>query len=176
MTLTELAGFENNPYLTDKGTTHSYLSVYDKLFYHSKNSKINILEIGFQHGGSCKLWEDYFPNAQIIGLDITDENIKIPGSERVQLIVKDSNTLTKKYFKVIPDIVIDDASHLLEDQIHVIKTIYPILKKGGMIIIEDVPDIDNQKKEFEKIKIPFLILDLRGERNQADNVLLIFVK
>ena len=62
-----------NNYYTDKNTVHSYLPVYQKLFGH-KNVK-NILEIGIQRGGSIKLWSDYFQNANVFGIDLTDELI-----------------------------------------------------------------------------------------------------
>jgi hypothetical protein len=50
-------------YPTDKEYAHKYLDVYDKLFTSIKNKKINIFECGYGDGGSCKLWEDYFPKA-----------------------------------------------------------------------------------------------------------------
>lgn len=44
---------------TDKNTVHSYLPLYQKLLINKKETANNILEIGIQHGGSIKLWNDF---------------------------------------------------------------------------------------------------------------------
>ena len=65
--------------LTDKGTQHTYLGVYEALFESKKNTATDIIEVGIgcffdKNGGSIKLWKDYFSNAQIHGIDILPEN------------------------------------------------------------------------------------------------------
>ena len=59
---------------TDKNTVHSYLDLYERLFYKKRSSALNILEIGIKDGGSIKLWRDYFSNAHIYGLDCVSIN------------------------------------------------------------------------------------------------------
>ena len=66
---------------TDKNTTHSYLPLYQKLLINKKETAKNVLEVGICNGGSIKLWNDFFTNATIYGLDIMNindvwENIK----------------------------------------------------------------------------------------------------
>jgi hypothetical protein len=51
-----------------------------------------------------------------------------------------------------------------------------LLKKGGVLIIEDIQDFDNQKIEFEKTGYDFLTIDKRKETGRYDEVLLIFIK
>jgi len=182
---------ENGKFLTDKGSIHSYLVDYENLFIPLKNEKINIFEVGYLYGGSCRLWEKYFPNAQIRSIDITTEFppewvasiqatnrvTSVTVSDRVKMEIKDIYELTQEYFKdFIPDIVIDDGSHNLEDQIFIINLIYPILKKGGLLIIEDVQDIDNQRHKFKKTGFEFYTIDKRKETGRYDEVLLIFKK
>lgn len=178
----------NGKYLTDKGRLHSYLPFYDNLFKPLRNDKINIFEVGFQYGGSCKLWELHFPNAIIRAIDIDstfpfiqdaiDINMQtdFTFSDRVRMEFKDSMTLDAEYFSdFIPDIAIDDGSHELEHQIHFIKVVYPLMEKGGILIIEDVQDIDTQRNDFEKLNLHFEIIDFRLS-GRADDVLLIFKK
>jgi cephalosporin hydroxylase len=184
----------NGKYLTDKGVLHSYLPFYENLFWPLRNKKINIFEVGFQYGGSCKLWEAYFPNAIIKSIDIDskipfnkDEIIKewankynivteLTFSDRVKMEYKDVMTLNNDYFfDFIPDIAIDDGSHELEHQLHFLKVIYPVLKKGGILIVEDIQDISSQRKEFEKLDFNFEIIDFR-ESGRSDDVILIFRK
>lgn len=191
MTLTELFNSKGyNYYPTDKGTTHVYLDIYEKLFNTFKDEKINILEIGVREGGSIRLWHDYFTNATIYGYDISaDANKEISknwfiGKEidtlinsEVNYIIKDSNLIKDDEFNNIPlSIIIDDGSHQLKDQLNTIKILYNQLIEGGMLIIEDVQDIDNQEFYFGLLGIPFEIIDLRHINNRYDDVLLLFKK
>lgn len=175
MTLVELfkkGGTER--YDSDKGSRHSYLPVYDNLFFPFKHKNINLFEVGYCNGGSCKLWDDYFSVAQIKIIDIEGTSFV---SGRIQFEIKDVMDLTPEYFDdFLPDIALDDGSHHIEEQIHFIKTVYPILRKGSILIIEDVEDIDNQKKEFDKLNIPYEIIDLRHIKNRSDDVLILYRK
>ena len=56
---------------TDKDTIHSYLETYEDLFKNKKLTSSAVMEIGIYDGGSIKLWYDYFPNANIYGIDIS---------------------------------------------------------------------------------------------------------
>ena len=161
-------------YDSDKGTRHSYLPIYDDLFLKFKDDKINFFEVGYCHGGSCQLWQDYFTKANIRIVDIEGTPFV---SDRVQFEMQDSNTLTPDYFKEFaPDIALHDGAHYLTDQLYFIKIVYPELKTGGLLIVEDVQDIDNQRAEFIKLGIPFEIIDLRPVKNRYDDVLLIYRK
>lgn len=185
---------EEGHYLTDKGVIHDYLPIYEKLFSPLRYEPINIFEVGYMYGSSCRLWERYFPKAKIKSIDKRIEElpsaVKLvwefknllnkfiqPDPFRITLDVIDIKDITIAYFSdFLLDIAIDDGSHLIEDQIAFIKVIYPILKIGGLLIIEDIQDIDNQKAEFDKLKIPYEIIDRRIEQNLHDEVLLIFRK
>lgn len=185
--LTEL-NKEGDYFLSDKGVIHDYLPYYDLMFSQFRDREVNIFEIGYQYKGSLRLWEKYFLYAKIKAIDNTEERpfikdakalnllTEIETGQRVTTEIKDSNSLTKKYFKEIPDIVIDDGSHNLEDQLFIIRLIYPMLKKGGLLIIEDIQDFDNQKQEFEKLGYEFYVIDKRKETGRYDEVLLIFKK
>jgi cephalosporin hydroxylase len=188
-TLQELNNYKGK-YLTSKGTLHTYLPVYDRLFKHFRNKKINIFEVGYLWGGSAKLMELYFPKAIIKAIDVTTifpevwikdakergEHTKIQPGNRVKLEIKNSLTLTKEYFRdFIPDIAIEDGDHSIESQLHFIKIVYPILNSGGLLIIEDVQDIDNQKVKFQKLGIPFEIYNLR-KSGRYDDVFILFRK
>jgi cephalosporin hydroxylase len=188
-TLKELNNYKGL-FLTAKGTLHEYLPVYDSLFTPFRNKKINIFEVGFLFGGSAKLWELYFSKAMIKVIDLSKtpplawkydaikrkEHVEIELSKKVSLEIKDCMTLTKEYIKdFIPDIAIEDGGHSLESQLHFVKIVYPVMNPGGLLIIEDVQDIDNQKAEFEKLGILFEIFDLR-KSGRYDDVFILFRK
>lgn len=167
---------EGGLYLSDKGTLHSYLPVYGRLFAPIRDNELNIFEVGYQHGGSAKLWERYFPKAIIKSID-TDRCVPSPESDRIILEIMDAKALTAGYFeKFIPDIAIDDGSHLLEEQIRFVSVVYPIMKSGGLLIVEDIQNIDRQVEIFACTGFPFEVIDLRKNRGRYDDVLIIFQK
>jgi hypothetical protein len=170
MTLKELN--RRNIYSTDKESTHHYLDVYDKLFAPFKDREINLLEVGIATGGSLKLWEDYFSKAFIWGIDIIDE-ISYKYTDRVNWV--QHNIKTWKDHATCFDIAIDDGSHFVEDQLAFINNVWPGLNSGGLMIIEDVHDIESNKKYFDEIGIPFEVIDLRKTGIHC-SVLLIFRK
>lgn len=169
MTLCELQ--KKNNYTTDKGTTHSYLEVYDKLFKPFQDKEINLLEVGIATGGSLKLWEDYFSKAHIWGVDIINE-IQYKYSDRVYTTFHSFRDID---FSLYLDIVIDDGSHFVKDQISLIEYLWPSVRKGGLIVIEDLHDYDNNIPKFIKLGIDFEAMDMR-DKGPDDNVLLIFRK
>lgn len=172
MTLKELwdtGGVET--YSTDKENTHHYLDIYDKLFAPFQNKEINLLEVGYGDGGSTDLWLRYFKKVNIIIVDIDDYFRH--HRKNVLFINEDISRISQINF--IIDIAIDDGSHFVKDQIAFINLVYPILNIGGLIIIEDVHDIENNKKYFDELDIPFEIIDLR-EAGVHCSILLIFRK
>jgi hypothetical protein len=182
---------EDGFYLTDKGKIHGYLDIYEELFRPLKDKEITIFEVGYQYGGSCRLWEKYFPNAQIRAVDITAKHtkeeiavagyynlqVKIKKGKRVKLEIKDIMALTEDYFKDFSiDIAIDDGSHKLEDQIYFINLVYPFIKKGGLLIVEDVQDIDQSLPAFMGTNKLMEVIDRRTEIGINDEILIIFKK
>ena len=73
---------------TDKIYVHGYHRVYPDIFRAaglSRQSNFRMLEIGFGQGGSCSLWENLFPNAEILWIDFSDDAKEraecIPGAD-----------------------------------------------------------------------------------------------
>jgi hypothetical protein len=169
--------FSTNIYRTDKGTRHKYIDVYDKWFQEFRNDNINVLEVGIQEGWSIKLWEDYFINATIFGYDIVNQINPRLKFQRSKIIIKDFNLITPTEFIEYPlTIAIDDGSHVLQDQLQFVRIIYPQLTAGGLIIIEDVQNIERDLNQFRSLNLHFTIIDLRNRSRKKDDVLLIFEK
>ena len=152
-------------YGTDKcpQIKHSYTPFYYQLLKSRRQSIKKVLEIGiglyrknYHHpevvdedgvkqylfrGASLYMWRDFFPNAQIYGADIRpqtlfeDERIKTylcDERSRVDLVNLIKNTGSDI------DLVVDDASHRVNDQIFMAQTLIPLLDKNVLYIIEDV--------------------------------------
>lgn len=134
---------------------HNYTTVYHTLF---KDREVeNLLEIGigsvqtmqmthqwkygYKTGASLFMWRDYFPDANIYGIDISEETIE--NEERVKTFVCDqSNPLSlMKYLSMMYDkfdVVIDDGSHNNVHQMVSLIHILPHIKPYGIYCIEDL--------------------------------------
>lgn len=126
---------------SDKGTSHKYLETYERLFEPLKNDQMNVLEIGTCSGAWLEIMQQYFPNANIFGMDI-DPKAAIYGLDkpRIDLFICDATTVESldfvadKKFKII----IDDGSHRDVDIIKTFNLFYSKLDQGGTYVIEDV--------------------------------------
>jgi len=130
---------------------HNYYLQYAKKFENKRMSALKVLEIGVNHGYSLLLWERYFPNAQIYGIDIDLSHTargKTPkellkDKERIQLFEFDACD-KKKVDEFVKenggdfDIIIEDGSHLGHHQILSTHYYMPLLKKDGIMVIEDI--------------------------------------
>jgi len=137
-------------YQTDKnrGKTiekngHYYGDSYQRIFSNFDiNSKLNILEVGVQKGGSLLAWKDYFKNANVVGIDIVDDRLNEYKRDDVSFILSDINNLDVKNNPLISgklfDIIIDDGSHYLQDVIFFLENYIDQLNINGYFIIEDV--------------------------------------
>jgi FkbM family methyltransferase len=177
LTLTEIQNINN--FHTDKLWLNSYIETYEDLFSKFRNKDINLLEIGFCHGGSIKLWKEYFGNkSSIYGIDITLQELRydLVRDNNVTLICKDISNCDKSILKPIMfDVVLDDASHTLEHQIKSWELFKDRLNPGGILVIEDIaPEAYDYFFNLSQ-KIPnSKFIDLRHIKNRYDDVLFVY--
>lgn len=138
LTLEEIAA----KYPTDKGPSgHNYIHKYQMFFEQYRDLPIKVLEIGVDKGHSVKMWKEYFPLAEITAIDILEE-CKQYQEERVTIEIGNSNDtefidrLNNDYGPF--DIVIDDGSHKNEDMAFSLNYLFPLLKAGGVYVVEDM--------------------------------------
>lgn len=127
-------------YGTDKSSkVHNYLKKYEFFLNRWKNANINVLELGVFEGSSLNMWGEYFSNAIIYGVDITEECTRLEGKNRKVLIqdLADENGLDD-LGKLRPSIIIDDASHFWSHQVKALYHLLPYLQSGGIYILEDL--------------------------------------
>ena len=121
-----------------KGKLH-FLKIYKNYFKNFKNKKINILEIGIHEGKSLMIWKDYFPKANIVGIDLKGYNLNINRIFTYQGDQTDANfllTVARKFKKF--DIIIDDGSHICSHVIKTFSVLFDYLKDDGLYICEDL--------------------------------------
>ena len=150
--LTDLA----DKYGSDKGSAkHRYTELYHLLFHALRDRELVFLEMGLQIGGpehgkgvdrqttdlpSIRMWLEYFPKAQLQGLDVSDfswfEHERF-SFFRCDMESRPEIRAAAKSMQV-PDIVLDDASHASHHQQNAFLEIFPKLRPGGLYIIEDL--------------------------------------
>lgn len=121
-----------------------YFDIYEKHFSRFVGKKILMFEIGVDQGGSIKMWKDYFgKDAVIVGIDIL-ENCKKYENKNENIFVEIGNqsdeiflqNLIDKYG--IPDIVLDDGSHKMEDLVNTFNYLYDKVSFNGVYMAEDL--------------------------------------
>jgi predicted O-methyltransferase YrrM len=167
---------------TDKATVHSYSIVYEELFgFASRRLDVkSVLEIGVDSGASLMVWAEYFPNAEITGVDISLANWTF-GKNHPRIQCLEANALSMNPIEKY-DIIIDDGSHEPEDQLRAIEVWSSSLSDKGLMVIEDV----NLKKHphlgaalkwtASKSGLHCEIRDLRSDTTPEDDVLAIISK
>lgn len=137
-------------YGTDK-ITWGYTPIYFDKLNEGRHAVRNVLEIGVcgnrdipnnRTGASLFVWRDFFPNAQIIGLD-NDRNWMVEGEDRIRTFcvdAYDSASLDKVLADVgVPfDFICDDAVHDPVPQICLINDLWPWMAPGALYAMEDV--------------------------------------
>lgn len=172
---------------------HSYSPEYYNLLNENKNTYKNILEIGignnelmkpfcgpdYSVGASLKAWAEFFPNANIFGLDIrkdvlfndkniycffTDQSSESELEKTILEIKKHSESQNLTF-----DLILDDGSHIYEHMVLTFKVLSKHLKTNGLYIIEDIQNqylqsfIDLKIDGLEIVKIH------RGSKGLDDN-------
>jgi hypothetical protein len=133
-------------YQCDKWGPHSYTPHYEAHFAPYRDRAINFLEIGIggyedpESGGrSLKMWTTYFSRARIFALDIHDKSAHATdrvsvwrGSQSDPRILHAMHAASGGF-----DVVIDDGSHMSPDVIATFQILFPLLKDGGLYVVED---------------------------------------
>jgi hypothetical protein len=135
-------------YGTDKGSQgHNYIPFYEK--HLPKNPK-KILELGVKEGRSIRMWQKYFPQAEIHGLDLFAE-FDPPGD--IQGVTWHQGNqcdwrLLEKLRNENFDLIIEDCSHNSRDQMITFFGLF----NGKHYFIEDT---HCAKEEFYRQGLPY---------------------
>ena len=121
---------------------HGYSKFYEKVFLEFKDKKINVLEIGSFYGNASAAMFFYFRNANIFGADINPDMFNYTSKRMTSFFVNSSSasSIQKNIIdkKIKYKIIIEDASHMLKDQIISLFYLFPILESGGYFIVEEL--------------------------------------
>ena len=120
---------------------HDYVEVYELFFAPIRHQAERVFEIGVLYGDSMRLWEAYFPNAKIFGIDIEDTSEH--DTDRITTFVADQSDREQlgRFIETHGgdfDIVIDDGGHSMEQQQVSFGYLFPFVRPGGYYVIEDI--------------------------------------
>ena len=131
-------------YKTDKWGKHHYTPIYHDLFKDKKESVKKVIEIGVAEGAGVRMFRAYFPNAMIYGAELEEE--RLFEEDRIK-VVKCNQWLLDDLVRLVEvtgkdvDLVVDDGSHVPEDQVASCIALMSMLDKDVTYIIEDVADV-----------------------------------
>lgn len=118
---------------SDKVTVHRYGSFYDAIW--SELRPRRVLEVGVLHGSSLRAWQSL--GAVAVGIDRNP----VPGLGVIRCTVPDLTAAVNRLQTEEPfDLLIDDGSHKLADQVAAINALWPFVRSGGIAVVEDLQD------------------------------------
>lgn len=161
---------------SDKGTAHDYIRIYEQFLTPYRETNNNILEIGLYTGHSIQMFAEYFHNAKTIyGIDINDIQVITSFKDKIDIRIADATKEDTFADITNLDVVIDDGSHILEDQITTLKLLWPKLNNNGIYIIEDIQSPTQALSLFNRDEflraLPGFFMDLRYSKERYDDYL-----
>jgi hypothetical protein len=119
-----------------------YFPIYEKHFASYQNKSLTFLEIGIARGGGLQMWQRYFgPMAKIVGIDI---NSLCKKHEQDGIFVRIGDQSDEGFLQSVldefgvPDVVLDDGSHMMKHIAATFRFLYPKMPKNGMYMVEDL--------------------------------------
>ena len=138
---------------------HGYAKIYENYFKEIKKNRMNIIELGAFYGNASAALYFYFRNSFIFSADINPDMF-LYRSKRIKNFYTDTSSRSSIQENLLKmdikfDIIIEDASHMLKDQIISLFMLFKSLQSGGLFIIEEI-DFPEKRE------------DMRINQNQPD--------
>ena len=131
---------------TDKWA-HGYTPFYERHVGARRWRSNRILEIGVggyaspSPSGSLRIWRDYFPLSNVVGLDIEPKSVSLGkrvGFVRGDQACPDDLDQAVEALGGPPNIVIDDGSHYIGHAIASFEYLFPLMPSGSVYVVEDI--------------------------------------
>jgi hypothetical protein len=180
---------------TDKWNWHHYTPHYHRLLNDRRSAVKKVLEIGigdpssmadptgkpYIPGASLRMWEEYFPNAELYALDNNRSLLINQGRTHSFWCDQGDEASLRNVMSQLGndfDLIVDDGSHVPQHQVLTAKMLAPLLASNGMYVIEDVwlypSQVGWSKEPFGLVlsEIPYKT-EVIGEGNNDDRLVVI---
>jgi SAM-dependent methyltransferase len=127
---------------------HGYTPYYYIKFASLRTKPILFGEVGVLHNASMKMWRAYFPSAWLVGFDFSDEFLArargdmLLNTTYLKMDIRSEasieSALRRSRGSRLFDVLVEDSTHNLPDQVRFIKVALDHVCSGGTIIIEDI--------------------------------------
>ncbi len=146
---------------TDKnGPNHSYGDAYERILtipdarsdlgdivrikypYSIREEVKLMMEVGIADGSSLQAWAEVFPHALCVGMDIHHSD-KAHG-ERIEFVLGDQRSKAdceRAAAGRMFDFIVEDATHILENNLLTLLFLWPFVKPGGLYVIEEFANV-----------------------------------
>jgi hypothetical protein len=138
---------DKSPYNTNDALhKHAYTSIYNLLFSNIRYNNLKIGELGILENHSMLSWREFFPNATLYGYEWFDDRLNkaiadnIENCTYIKMDVTNPQSIEEGLSNAGSDfdILMDDSTHIFDDQIKFINVAFKHLKAGGFLIVEDI--------------------------------------
>jgi spermidine synthase len=179
------SSFEETDKFRQGNNGHNYQLIYPNLFLTKPET---ILEIGTASCGFAKFLKDNNIGKFIVGADLKKGIVSyhIPSKKTWEHLFDDffiGDVTSQEFLSWIKDknyrfdLVIDDASHTIATQIHLIQICKDLLSDNGVYIIEDISSYHNAKEIIKAIPKEYkqyaYIVDLTDSCARSDDICII---
>ena len=144
---------------------HGYSKIYERYFEKIREDRLNVLELGSFYGNAAGAFFYYFKNSKIFSGDICPDLFRYKSSRLKNFYI---NTSSEKSIDEILvkaednfNIIIEDASHTLKDQIISLFLLFKKLSSNGIFVCEEL-DFPETRKD----------MNLRNEHPDLKQILL----
>lgn len=170
----ETGWFGEDRGVNDKGSTHTYIETYDRLFVPFQKG-CRFMEIGLALGDSLRMFDGYFEDSILVGVDLSIVFQPWKYKNKIQLFADDATTsdFEHRIKDYTFDIIIDDGSHADVDQAASFNLLKSKMAKGSLYIIEDILNLELSRELLESLHDNCEIIDMR-DTGRYDNILVIY--
>ena len=130
---------------------HGYSKIYERYFEKIRNANLNVLELGSFYGNAAGAFYYYFKNSNIYSGDICPDLFRYKSQRLKNFYINTSSEISIKKNLIdnrrIFNVIIEDASHTLKDQIISLFMLFKILSPKGIFICEEL-DFPETRKDM----------------------------
>lgn len=135
---------------------HNYIRHYALHLTPIREQVRNFVEIGVQRPNSLLMWEEFFPNATIHGIDIDPRCSEFSGGRRQVHIGDQKDTQFLRQFVEATgggfDVVVDDGEHSERAILTSFAWLFPALSSHGIYCVEDLIQTPNARRLFRSLE------------------------